>query len=209
MEEAPFIGVSRHRLIVDGEGVTTLAAFHTCTLKCKYCLNPQSLRDIESARMYSTAELYEKVKVDELYFLATGGGICFGGGEPCLRYEFIKEFRELCGDDWKLTIETALNVPKKNIEALLPVIDYWFVDIKDMNPAIYEAYTGKTNANVIEVLGLLQNVADKVKIRIPLIPKYNTKEDQDRSVEMLKEMGFSDFDLFAYKTFQTKNGCPN
>lgn len=200
MQEAPFIGVARHRLVVDGEGVTTLAAFHTCTLKCKYCLNPQSLREYDKVTVFTPESLYEKVKVDELYFLATGGGICFGGGEPSLRYEFIREFRDICGPDWKLTIETALNVPKKNIEALLPVIDCWIVDVKDMNPEIYKSYTGKTNDQVMENLELLRGIPDKVKIRIPSIPEYNTKEDQDRSVAKLKEMGFSDFDLFGYRT---------
>ncbi len=200
MQKAPFIGVARHRLVVDGAGVTTLAAFHTCTLKCKYCLNPHSLRNIDAAKEFTTAELYEKVRVDELYFLATGGGICFGGGEPSLRYEFIREFRELCGPDWKLTIETALNVPKKNIEALLPVIDYWIVDVKDMNPKIYKAYTGKENKQVLENIEILRGIPDKVMIRIPSIPEYNTKEDQDSSVAQLKEMGFSDFDLFGYRT---------
>lgn len=200
MQKAPFIGVARHRLVVDGAGVTTLAAFHTCTLNCKYCLNPHSLRNIDAAKEFTTAELYEKVRVDELYFLATGGGICFGGGEPSLRYEFILEFRELCGADWKLTIETALNVPKKNIEALLSVIDYWIVDVKDMNPEIYKAYTGKENKQVLENLELLRGIPDKVMIRIPSIPEYNTKEDQDSSVAKLKEIGFSDFDIFVYRT---------
>ena len=36
----PIIGISRHRLGVDGNGVTTLVAFHGCNLQCKYCLNP-------------------------------------------------------------------------------------------------------------------------------------------------------------------------
>ena len=200
MQKAPFIGVARHRLVVDGAGVTTLAAFHTCTLNCKYCLNPHSLRNIDAAKEFTTAELYEKVRVDELYFLATGGGICFGGGEPSLRYEYIREFRELCGADWKLTIETALNVPKKNIEALLPVIDYWIVDVKDMNPEIYKSYTGKENRQVLENLELLRGIPDKVMIRIPSIPEYKTKEDQDSSVAKLKEIGFSDFDIFVYRT---------
>ena len=38
--ECPIIGISRHRIATDGEGVTTLVAFHGCTLRCQYCLNP-------------------------------------------------------------------------------------------------------------------------------------------------------------------------
>ncbi|MBF1451819.1 4Fe-4S cluster-binding domain-containing protein, partial [Prevotella pallens] len=41
--KAPIIGIDRHRLTTDGEGVTTLVAFHGCPLHCKYCLNPQCL----------------------------------------------------------------------------------------------------------------------------------------------------------------------
>lgn len=94
----PILGVNRHRLLIDGEGVTTLVAFHGCPLHCKYCLNPQSLSDDFDFPLYSCEQLYERVKVDELYFLATRGGITFGGGEPCLRSEFISRFRELCGE---------------------------------------------------------------------------------------------------------------
>ena len=43
MKTAPLICIDRHRLTIDGEGVTTLVAFHGCPLRCKYCLNPQCL----------------------------------------------------------------------------------------------------------------------------------------------------------------------
>ena len=43
MKTAPLICIDRHRLTIDGEGVTTLVAFHGCPLHCKYCLNPQCL----------------------------------------------------------------------------------------------------------------------------------------------------------------------
>ena len=39
---APFIGIKRHKLNTDGNGVTTLVGFHGCPLNCKYCLNPQT-----------------------------------------------------------------------------------------------------------------------------------------------------------------------
>lgn len=80
----PFIGVSRHRMATDGNGVTTLAAFHGCRLGCSYCLNPQCRADDSPCLWHSPETLYEEVRADELYFLATGGGITFGGGEPLL-----------------------------------------------------------------------------------------------------------------------------
>ncbi len=89
---APFIAVNRHRLTTDGEGVTTLVAFHGCPLHCQYCLNPQCLQADGVWRRLTPGELYSEVEIDDLYFMATGGGICFGGGEPLLRSDFIKAF---------------------------------------------------------------------------------------------------------------------
>ena len=40
--------------------------------------------------------------------------------------------------------------------------------------------------------------ADKVIIRLPLIPEYNTDEDRQRSQQQLEEMGFTNFDKFNY-----------
>ena len=199
-QEATIIGIARHRIMTDGTGVCTLAAFHACSLHCQYCLNPQSLTGAERFKAYTPQELYDRVKIDQLYFLATGGGVTFGGGEPCLRSDFITEFRRICGHQWKLALETAINVPPANIEQLIPVIDHFYIDIKDMNPAIYKRYTGKDNHLVMENLKILAKTANQVTIRIPLIPNFNTQGNQQRSVEQLKEMGFGQFDLFTYQT---------
>jgi pyruvate formate lyase activating enzyme len=146
--------------------------------------------------------LYEEVRKDELYFLATGGGVTFGGGEPLLRPDFIRAFRSLCGSAWKLNAETSLNVPSDNVKALMQVIDHWFIDIKDMDPEIYRSYTRRDNARVRENLQLLAEagIADRCTLRIPLIPGYNSNADRERSIGELEAMGFSTFDRFEYKT---------
>ena len=202
MKTATLIGISRHRLTTDGEGVTTLVAFHGCPLRCKYCLNPQSFAQEGVWKQYDCEQLYEEVKIDELYFLATHGGVTFGGGEPALQSNFISEFRRLCGTRWKITIETSLNVPQENIERLLPVVDCYIVDIKDMNNDRYETYTGKSNTRVIENLRWLvvQGKAEQITVRVPHIPSYNTETDIENSIHQLKEIGLSDFDRFTYRT---------
>ncbi len=198
---AKIIGISRHRLSTDGDGVTTLVAFHGCPLRCRYCLNPQSLGYSNRFKEYTPRSLYDEVRIDELYFLATNGGVTFGGGEPALRPDFIQRFRELCGSSWRLTLETSLNVPQENIEALLPIIDSWIIDIKDLDADIYRQYTGEDNSRVLSNLRLIAE-ADRQKdciIRLPLIPDYNTYADREESRKALSALGYSKFDLFTYK----------
>lgn len=201
MQRDKIIGISRHRLSTDGDGVTTLVAFHGCPLHCRYCLNPQSLGDDGRFREYSPEQLYAETRIDELYFIATNGGITFGGGEPCLRPQFIHEFREICGSEWQINLETSLNVPTANIEELLLLVDTLIIDIKDMNPDIYRSYTGQSNAFVLENLRLIAESGRQQDciIRIPLIPGYNTEPDRENSHKALEALGFTGFDLFTYQ----------
>ena len=202
---AKIIGIARHRLSTDGDGVTTLVAFHGCPLRCRYCLNPQSLGDAERFREYSPEKLYAETRIDELYFIATNGGITFGGGEPCLRPQFISEFRELCGPEWRINLETSLNVPTANIEALLPVVNTLIIDIKDMNPDIYRDYTGQSNALVLENLRLIAEAGRQIDciVRIPLIPGYNTDADRENSRSALEALGFTPVS-YTHLTLPTK-----
>ena len=197
---APLIAINRHRLTTDGEGVTTLVGFHGCPLHCEYCLNAQCLQADGVWCRLTPGELYSEVEIDDLYFVATGGGICFGGGEPLLRSDFIKAFAEIMNPEWKLTIETSLNVPLENVKAIASLVQMWYVDIKDMNPDIYKAYGCKENRLVVSNLQWLaaNGYADKVIIRLPLIPEYNIDEDRQRSQHQLEEMGFTNFDKFNY-----------
>ena len=197
---APLIAINRHRLTTDGEGVTTLVGFHGCPLHCQYCLNAQCLQADGVWCRLTPGELYSEVEIDDLYFMATGGGICFGGGEPLLRSDFIKAFAEIMNPEWKLTIETSLNVPLEHVKAIASLVQMWYVDIKDMNPDIYKAYGCKENKQVVSNLQWLaaNGYADKVIIRLPLIPEYNTDEDRQQSQQQLEEMGFTNFDKFNY-----------
>lgn len=201
MEEAPFIGIVRHRIQTDGKGVSTLAAFHGCPLHCRYCLNPQCQRE-GVWRIFTPESLYEEVKIDQLYFLATGGGITFGGGEPSMYPDFIVRFREICDPEWNLTLETSLNVPADNIRRLSSVVNQFIIDIKETNDEIYRHYTGLSNRRALDNLQelLQEGHCDDLVVRLPLIEGYNTQEDIERSAEKLRAMGVEHFDFFAYRT---------
>lgn len=198
----PVVSLNRHRLKTDGVGVTTLVASYGCPLTCKYCINKRTWDPAMLSKcVHMTPEqLYDKLKIDDLYFIATGGGITFGGGESLLHAEFIAAFREVCGDKWQITVETSLNVPTEKLRTILPVANAFIVDIKDMNPEIYKAYTGRDNAGVIDNLKILiqEKSPECIRVRVPAIRDYNTKEDMEASVQILKEMGFTDIEVFPY-----------
>lgn len=198
---SPIFGISRHRMGVDGKGVTTLVTFMGCPLKCRYCLNDKCHEDIygedgrtlrRGIQMLTPRQLYDIVKQDNIYFQATGGGICFGGGEPTMQELFIIEFAKLCPMNWKITLETSLDCSYNTIKALAPYVSEWIVDIKSMNADIYYRYTGKNSA-VHQHLECAKTLLplDKVTIKVPHIPDFTTEEDVRESIRELGEMGFA------------------
>ena len=149
-------------------------------------------------------ELYNRVKQDRLYFLATGGGVTFGGGEPLLYPGFIAEFRGICGGEWKICAETSLAVPAENVKRAAGVIDRFFVDCKDTDPVIYKSYTGKSSDTMTENLKMLVSLVspDRITARLPLIPGFNSESDVDASEKFLLSLGITDIDRFTYTVKQ-------
>lgn len=198
-QKAEIMGINRHRMGTDGKGISTLITFYGCPLNCKYCLNPQCKSESTPCTYIEPNDLVNLLMVDDIYFKSTGGGIVFGGGEPLLNAEYIKEVCDLVPTKWKIRIETSLNVKWDKIELLLPYIDQWIIDIKDSNTEIYKNYTGVDNLKVYDnVLRLSHKTGkEKLLIRIPKIPNYNTEKNIQESVKLYSNLG--NIDIFNYK----------
>ena len=63
--------ISRLRINSEGDGVSTLIGCMGCPLRYAYCFNPFTWDGSVEPKKY------EEVKLDNLYFLATGGGLSF------------------------------------------------------------------------------------------------------------------------------------
>ena len=201
----PLLSLARLRMGTDGQGVTTLVAGAGCQLSCRWCINARPLREAP-AETVTAEQLLEKVKVDDLYFRATNGGVTFGGGEPLLHAGFMRRFRKLCPSDWHICAETSLAVSRELVCEAAEAVDTFIVDCKDMNPEIYHRYTGGDASLMAENLRyLLERIGpEHITVRIPKIPEYNSREDQERSVKLLKSMGVQKLDVFDYVIRQKK-----
>ena len=201
MKMSDIMSISRLRMGTDGKGVTTLVGFYGCPLKCKYCINKQCHENVVRAD-YTPKELIEVLKKDEIYYLMTGGGVTFGGGEPLLQAEYIHEVCSIMNKSWRKTVETSLNVPWKNIKMLVDDIDCWYIDIKDLRNDIYEKYTGNKNRVVLKNLKRLVKKVEpeKICIRIPHIPDFNTMKDVIEEMEYVtnKISEFVEIEIFEY-----------
>lgn len=183
----------------DGQGITTLIAGAGCPLNCRWCINKRLLREA-TAEAVTAEELLERVKMDDLYFRATGGGITFGGGEPLLHASFMRRFRDICPREWHICAETSLAVSASLVREASSAVDMFFVDCKDMNTEIYQRYTGGDGLLMQKNLRLLLRLAgaERITVRVPRIPEYNSAEDQEKSAEKLRAIGITKIEWFDY-----------
>ncbi len=195
----PLLSLSRLRMGIDGPGVTTLIAGAGCPLRCRWCINRRLLREAP-AELVTAQELYERVRIDDLYFRASGGGVCFGGGEALLHADFLRAFRAVCPEEWKICAETSLAVDPALVRTAAEAVDHFIVDCKDMDEAVYRRYTGGDGALMKANLRLLLELVGpaRIRVRVPLIPGYNTPAQQARSAALLRDMGVTEPELFEY-----------
>ena len=73
---------------------------------------------------------------------------------------------------------------------------------EEQHPGTYYTYTGQDDFLVKRNLDFIarHKMQDKVLIRLPLIKDYNDEQDRQKSMASLQAMGFTNFDLFTYKT---------
>lgn len=185
--------INRHRINIDGVGITTLVSLPGCPLSCAYCINNELLQRNDLIKTVREEDLIDQLSVDHSYFLYTNGGITFGGGEPLLQWKHLLRFASLCPSEWNLTIETSLNVPTYYLEPLIQKNFTFIIDIKSMNSQIYREYTRKDNHQVLTNLKLIKQriPIHRYAIKVPIIPDYADEKSQQDSIYKLHEIGFN------------------
>lgn len=131
-------------------------------------------RDIE------VDEAVTQLAADRVFYDRSGGGVTFSGGDPLLQAEFVAAVASrLKARGIHTAVETALLAGWAAIEALLPVIDLFIVDLKLADPARHQELTGQDNARILSNARRLAAAlagTGRLLFRVPLIPGMTAEE---------------------------------
>ncbi len=192
----------------DGPGIRTTVFLKGCPLRCKWCHNPEGLspepqtmlrkRMIESTetickeiagQWYRPDEVMRKIMKDQLFFEESHGGVTFSGGEPLMQPDFLKEVLMLCSAIGVHTIvDTAGITDRQTFHSVAIHTDMLLYDIKCINSALHEKYTGLgneetlSNLRSLEEIPLQNNDNLQVIIRIPYIPGFNDTAEEIEAI---------------------------
>ena len=172
--------------LVDGPGIRTVIFFNGCSLRCKYCHNPEMF--IKKEDNYTIDEVVNKVLRSKPYF-KDNGGVTFSGGEALLQAPFILELaKRLHKEGVNNSLDTA-GVGLGNYDELLNEIDLVLLDIKHTDKDKYKLLTGREIGYVEEFIDALNRSGKKVWIRQVIVPNMtDTTEYMDSLVEYLKHI---------------------
>lgn len=173
---------------VDGPGIRFLVFMQGCTMRCKYCHNPDSWKfskeqPIEIEALLDKAERFRSYWGEE-------GGITVSGGEALCQ---IDALTELFKQAHKRGINTCLDTSAQpftrreplfsKFNELMKYTDLILLDIKHIDDNVHRELTGHTNENILDCARYLSEIEKPVWIRHVLVPGIT---DDDNALKQLR-----------------------
>lgn len=171
---------------VDGPGVRFVVFLSGCSMRCKYCHNPDTWK--MGGETYTAEDVFKKAIKYKNYW-GREGGITVSGGEPLMQTEFVTElFKNSKAKGVNTCIDTSGiafdpdNTDK--IDALLELTDLAMLDIKHIDDDKHVELTGKSNKNILAFAKYLDEKNIPVWIRHVVVPGITL---EDEALEKLGE----------------------
>lgn len=153
-----------------------------CTL-CGRCVSACPAAAMEVTGREIPAEEAAELLLRDRVFFEDGGGVTLSGGEVLAQWQFAREILHRCHDAGIDTaIETCLLTPAPVIEAMIPVVDHFLVDIKYFDGATHKAVLGADNAPILRNYRRLVEAGADVLVRTPLIPGFTATDGNVRAI---------------------------
>ncbi len=176
----------------DGTGIRTIVFLKGCVLRCRWCCNPESQEPgIQQMRLAdgsvrivgedtTVGDVMKTVNSDRMYYRRSGGGLTLSGGESLCQPEFARDLLHAAKDEgFSTAMESMACADYSHIEALLPWLDQYLMDIKHMNGEKHREFTGRDNALMLE--NARRTAASgqcELIIRTPVIPTFNDTDEE-------------------------------
>jgi len=156
---------------------------------------------------WSSDDLIEELLRDKVFFDTSNGGVTLSGGEATYQFEFAIDVAiGLQENEVHVALDTCGYCSDKVMREMLDHVDMILYDLKIMDPAKHEEFTG---VPLDRVLANAQIVADSGKpiwIRTPIIPEHTDSEGNIRSIAQFiatKMQNVERYDLLAFNRMCT------
>lgn len=167
---------------VDGPGVRFVLFLSGCSLRCRYCHNPDT-SFVRRGKERTAADVLEEISRYAAFMKAAGGGVTVSGGDPLFQPAFTRAILRGCKEQGLHTcIDTSGHLGTVVDDAMLADIDLVLLDIKAWNPVVYQSLVKQPLQPTLDFAERLAAVGKPVWLRYVLVPGVT---DNPADVEML------------------------
>jgi pyruvate formate lyase activating enzyme len=154
-----------------------------------------------SGKYYTVDEVLAILNRDR-YYWGKKGGVTLSGGDPLMQGEFVEELLRRCNEVYiNACVETTANIPRRTLEAISPYVQWFFIDIKNMDSKRHKEFTGVGNEKILENIRWLTGSGWKGKIllRMPVIAGFNDSiENAQATAAFMKNCGLKEINLLPF-----------
>lgn len=173
-----------------GEKYIAVTERSTCT-DCGACVPvcPNEAREIAGKQM-TVKEVLDKVLKDKIFIDASGGGMTVSGGECLMHPDFTEALLYAAQEAGLHTaVESCSFAPREVIDKVFRYVNLGLLDVKHMDSALHEKYTGVPNEQILEnIQHIYHDLKVPVTVRVPVITGYNdTDENIDATARFVAE----------------------
>ena len=167
---------------VDGPGIRFLFFFQGCPMRCRYCHNPDTW-STQGGTPITVEEAVALVRQYKSYIKK--GGVTLTGGEPLAQLPFVTELcKALHEEGYHVAIDTS-GYPfdpddgalVNAFDRLMPYVDLFLLDIKQMDTFKHIDLTGRNNCNTLCFADYLAEYDCPVWLRYVLVPGLTDAEE--------------------------------
>jgi len=167
------------------------------------CLKVCYMRALQmSGRWYTVDEVMSILNRDR-YYWGEKGGVTLSGGEPLMQKQFVVELLRRCHEAYiEACVETSGYVSQQTLDAVLPYVQWCFIDVKHMDSRRHREATGMDNETILNNIRWLasnHNWVGRLMLRMAVIPGFNdSAENAQATASFMKECGLDEIGLLPF-----------
>lgn len=170
-------------------------------IRCGACTEACPTDALQMAgKEVSIDEILREIDKDAVFYQQSGGGVTFSGGEPMAQIDALETLLKASkARGLHTAVDTSGYAPWSEFERILKWTDLFLFDVKHLDEASHQSFTGVSNKVILENLRQLSRHKANLGLRLPVIPGVNDSDAHiDRIGALLSSLNIQTVYLLPY-----------